>query len=112
MQISTPVAPAQVAQVASKGAKAIGDAIVRIYVEGGIRGFWVGNGLSVAKIFPESAIKFFSYETSVCGYTTSCSVNKLIRCCRNAFSLSMSIWWMIRETLAERVDLSLAVSAG
>jgi solute carrier family 25 (mitochondrial phosphate transporter), member 23/24/25/41 len=27
--------------------------------------FWTGNGLSVAKIFPESAIKFFTYESSV-----------------------------------------------
>jgi Mitochondrial carrier protein len=40
-------------------------AVVRIYSEGGIRGFWIGNGLSVAKIFPESAIKFMSYETAV-----------------------------------------------
>ncbi|KAI5833813.1 mitochondrial carrier [Schizophyllum commune Tattone D] len=36
----------------------------RIYLEGGVRGFWTGNGLSVAKIFPESAIKFFTYESS------------------------------------------------
>jgi hypothetical protein len=47
------------------GAKAIGNAVQRIYAEGGVKGFWVGNGLSVAKIFPESAIKFLSYETSV-----------------------------------------------
>ena len=52
-------------KVAKKGFKAIFDAIGRIYMEGGIRAFWVGNGLSVVKIFPESAIKFFSYETSV-----------------------------------------------
>ncbi|TRM67766.1 mitochondrial carrier domain-containing protein [Schizophyllum amplum] len=36
----------------------------RIYVEGGVLGFWTGNGLSVAKIFPESAIKFFTYESA------------------------------------------------
>jgi hypothetical protein len=41
-------------------------AITRIYAEGGIAGFWVGNGLSVVKIFPESAIKFLTYEASVC----------------------------------------------
>lgn len=29
---------------------------------GGIRAFFVGNGLNVAKIFPESAIKFWSFE--------------------------------------------------
>lgn len=52
-------------EAAAKGAKAIASAIARIYIEGGILGFWIGNGLSVAKIFPESAIKFFTYETSV-----------------------------------------------
>ncbi|KAL0070700.1 hypothetical protein AAF712_001921 [Marasmius tenuissimus] len=46
------------------GVKAIGTAVARIYAEGGLLAFWVGNGLSVAKIFPESAIKFFSYESS------------------------------------------------
>jgi solute carrier family 25 (mitochondrial phosphate transporter), member 23/24/25/41 len=46
------------------GVKAIGNAITRIYTEGGLLAFWTGNGLSVAKIFPESAIKFFSYEYS------------------------------------------------
>ncbi|WFD31989.1 hypothetical protein MSPP1_003031 [Malassezia sp. CBS 17886] len=35
-----------------------------IYREGGLRGFWLGNGLNCVKIFPESAIKFLTYETS------------------------------------------------
>jgi hypothetical protein len=47
------------------GRKAISSAIARIYTEGGILAFWTGNGLAVAKIFPESAIKFYSYESSV-----------------------------------------------
>jgi len=49
-----------------RGAKAIMSALARIYAEGGVAAFWVGNGLSVAKIFPESAIKFLTYEASVC----------------------------------------------
>ena len=49
------------------GVRAITGAVARIYVEGGLLAFWIGNGLSVAKIFPESAIKFFSYESSVSG---------------------------------------------
>lgn len=49
----------------SFGMKAITNAITRIYVENGILGFWIGNGLSVVKILPESAIKFLSYESSV-----------------------------------------------
>ncbi|KAI0322512.1 mitochondrial carrier [Amylostereum chailletii] len=47
-----------------RGANAIVSAVGRIYAEGGVRAFWVGNGLSVAKIFPESAIKFLTYESA------------------------------------------------
>ncbi|KAJ7590926.1 mitochondrial carrier [Mycena floridula] len=56
------------------GAKVLGGAIARIYTEGGVLAFWTGNALFalpffdlyiiVAKIFPESAIKFFAYESS------------------------------------------------
>src|SRR5258707_218956 len=49
----------------SLGMKAITNAITRIYVENGVLGCWIGNGLSVVKILPESAIKFLSYESSV-----------------------------------------------
>lgn len=52
-------------QASARGFKAIGGAVARIYSEGGVLAFWTGNGLSVAKILPESAIKFMSYETSV-----------------------------------------------
>ena len=48
-----------------RGFKAIAGAVARIYAEGGVLGFWTGNGLSVAKILPESAIKFLTYESSV-----------------------------------------------
>lgn len=54
------------------------NATSRIYAEGGIRGFWVGNGLSVAKIFPESAIKFFTYESAV---SLLCSSNCSLSIC-------------------------------
>lgn len=47
------------------GLRTIGRAVARIYAEGGALAFWTGNGLSVVKIFPESAIKFFAYESSV-----------------------------------------------
>ncbi|KAI0347249.1 mitochondrial carrier [Trametopsis cervina] len=51
-------------QAPVRGIKAIASAVTRIYAEGGIPAFWTGNGLSVIKILPESAIKFFAYETS------------------------------------------------
>jgi len=55
--------PATNAKIA--GVKTITNAVAQIYSEGGLLAFWTGNGLSVAKIFPESAIKFFTYESSV-----------------------------------------------
>lgn len=35
-----------------------------IWKQGGIRAFYVGNGLNVLKVFPESAIKFGSFEAA------------------------------------------------
>ncbi|KIP10715.1 hypothetical protein PHLGIDRAFT_125406 [Phlebiopsis gigantea 11061_1 CR5-6] len=51
-------------QAPVRGLQAIAGGVSRIYAEGGVFGFWTGNGLSVAKILPESAIKFFTYESS------------------------------------------------
>ncbi|KAF9577415.1 hypothetical protein BGW38_007383, partial [Lunasporangiospora selenospora] len=39
-------------------------AIVELYNQGGIRTFFRGNGLNIIKIAPESAIKFYTYESS------------------------------------------------
>ena len=60
------------------GFKVLASAVSRIYAEGGLLAFWTGNGLSVAKIFPESAIKFFAYESSV-SIATSSLVPSLIK---------------------------------
>lgn len=55
----------QTAKLASKGAGILKDALLTLYKEGGgLKAFWLGNGLNCVKIFPESAIKFLSYETS------------------------------------------------
>ncbi|KAF1805688.1 mitochondrial carrier domain-containing protein [Mucor lusitanicus] len=43
---------------------AILNAVKTIYRNGGFRGLYVGNGLNVIKIVPESAIKFYVFETS------------------------------------------------
>lgn len=42
------------AGAASQGTKAITDAIASLYRGGGVRAFWVGNGLNSAKILPVS----------------------------------------------------------
>lgn len=39
------------------------NAVKSIYNYGGWKGFFLGNGLNVMKIIPESAIKFYSYES-------------------------------------------------
>ncbi|PWN93962.1 mitochondrial carrier [Acaromyces ingoldii] len=52
-------------KLASRGAGMLGQAIFALYKEGGgLKAFWIGNGLNCLKIFPESAIKFLSYEMS------------------------------------------------
>lgn len=42
----------------------ISRALRNIYEHGGLKAFFIGNGLNVIKIFPESAIKFGSYEAA------------------------------------------------
>lgn len=37
-------------------------AIISLYRQGGIKSFYVGNGLNALKVFPESSIKFGSFE--------------------------------------------------
>ncbi|CAR27367.1 hypothetical protein ZYGR_0I06410 [Zygosaccharomyces rouxii] len=39
-------------------------AITTLYRQGGLRAFYVGNGLNVVKVFPESSIKFGSFEVT------------------------------------------------
>ena len=34
----------------------------KIYREGGVRGYWKGNGVNCVKLFPETAIRFYVYE--------------------------------------------------
>ncbi|KAL1200138.1 Calcium-dependent mitochondrial ATP-magnesium/phosphate carrier protein 2 [Cardamine amara subsp. amara] len=40
----------------------IREAIKMIWKQGGVRGFFRGNGLNIVKVAPESAIKFYAYE--------------------------------------------------
>lgn len=51
-------------QVAAKSQSTILMGLKNIYHQGGFRAFFVGNGLNVIKIVPESAIKFYVFETT------------------------------------------------
>lgn len=46
----------------SKTEMRIWDAFKNMIKEGGVRSLWRGNGMSVLKIAPESALKFGAYE--------------------------------------------------
>lgn len=60
--VSEATAEAAAATKAQPGA--IVRAIKHIWSQGGVRSFFVGNGLNVIKVFPESAMKFGSFETA------------------------------------------------
>lgn len=104
-------------QAPVRGLKSIGNAVTRIYSEGGVRAFWTGNGLSVVKILPESAIKFFAYESSVGAMILILQLFQCSHICcdffcdRNASSRNTGTWWMTQETSAVSADFSQAVSA-
>lgn len=93
------------------GLKAIGSAVARIYAEGGVLAFWTGNGLSVMKIFPESAIKFLSYESSVSfTYPLNACGMILTHLTRNVLLLGTGTTSKTTETSVASVGLCLAES--
>jgi hypothetical protein len=57
---------------AGKGDATIVNMCKYMYQEGGILGFWRGNGINCVKIAPESAAKFLCYDefkNIITGYT-------------------------------------------
>lgn len=40
----------------------VGQGLQKIYLEEGLRGFFRGNGVNVIRIFPTSAIQYFSFD--------------------------------------------------
>ncbi len=98
-----------------RGMRILGNAVTRIYAEGGVLAFWTGNGLSVAKIFPESAIKFFTYESSVRWFFNAPSPtldNIFLHVHRSVHSLSTGMASKTLVTSAASVGFYLAELAG
>ena len=61
--VTHPIAAAQdVAKTSQRGMGAFAAAVKDLYAQGGLKAFFVGNGLNIIKIVPESACKFWSYE--------------------------------------------------
>ncbi|KAI8329851.1 mitochondrial carrier domain-containing protein [Chlamydoabsidia padenii] len=54
----------QTSYTTKSSTSSIASAVSSIYSQGGFRAFFVGNGLNVFKIVPESSIKFYVFETA------------------------------------------------
>jgi solute carrier family 25 phosphate transporter 23/24/25/41 len=63
-QVSKSAAANSSTATKQKSQSAIIMGMKNIYRQGGFRAFFVGNGLNVIKIVPESAIKFYVFETA------------------------------------------------
>lgn len=64
-QATAKAAPADVTSLRTRTIRSpIIQAARTIYLQGGLRAFYVGNGLNVLKVFPESAMKFGSFEAT------------------------------------------------
>lgn len=61
---SQAVASAAATAAADATNRPIANALRVLWRQGGVRAFFVGNGLNVVKVFPESAMKFGSFEAA------------------------------------------------
>lgn len=55
--------PMQAMQTGQQGARLLFGAVARLYAEGGIMAFWVGNGLNIVKIFPVREAVYLTWLT-------------------------------------------------
>lgn len=74
--ITAPVDRIKVIMQASNEKLTIKDTISEIYKKGNVLAFFKGNGTNVAKIMPETAIKFYTFDY-VKGKTTKNTNNPL-----------------------------------
>lgn len=59
------VVKGEVVKAAKKAAGPIRKAVLALWRAGGVRSFFAGNGLNIAKVLPESAIRFGSFEVQL-----------------------------------------------
>ncbi|OAY77879.1 Calcium-binding mitochondrial carrier protein SCaMC-1, partial [Ananas comosus] len=78
-------------------------AIKSIWKEGGLLGFFRGNGLNVIKVTPESAIKFYTYEMLKDFIVKNKGRIRVTLCFR-----ALNCWWFVRcsaQTAIYPIDL-------
>lgn len=103
-QSGAPSSAASGAGAASAETNTIAGALRYLWKQGGIRSFFVGNGLNVIKVVPESAMKFGSFEAAKRFFCTLEGVNDPSELSRTSTFFAGGIGGMISQFTIYPID--------